>query len=153
MSFLISNLLSKGKVEIILRDKDGGIKDYQLIHNTFTEVGDAHVADQLSGQLEGPMTHMADGTGTGGGSTSTTLVSELSRVALTSTAQGTGANDNDVTYSATWGVGVGTGAITEAGIFNDPTAGTMLVYSSFAVKNKGALDTLTINWTLTFGAS
>jgi hypothetical protein len=47
---------------------------------------------------------------------------------------------------ATFGAGQSTGAVTEAGIFNDATAGTMLCRTVFDVINKGALDTLVITW-------
>src|SRR3990172_8625364 len=91
----------RGKLEIILRDQYGNIKDYQVIHNLFTEVGDAFVADQISSAPdEVPMSHMAIGTGATGTAASTTLTTEIARVALTSFAQGTGANDNDVTFTA-----------------------------------------------------
>jgi len=144
---------TRGRLEITLYGPGGEVKAHEIIHNLITEVGDAHIADQMSDQGEVQMSHMAVGTGTGQTAASTTLNNEISRVALDSVGLGTGANDNDVTYSATWAAGVGTGALTEAGIFNDNTAGTMLAYSSFAVKNKGALDTITINWTISFGAS
>jgi len=150
---LENRLKIRGKLEIILYGPDGGVKDREVIKNTICAVGDAHVANKMSDAGEVAMSHMAIGTGSGGGASSTALVSELSRVALTSTTQGSGDNDNDVLYVGTWGAGVGTGAITEAGIFNDPTVGTILAYQSFAVKNKGALDSLVINWTITFGAS
>jgi hypothetical protein len=50
---------------------------------------------------------------------------------------------------ATFGAGVATGAITEAGVFNALTAGTMLCRTVFSVINKGALDTLVITWKVT----
>jgi hypothetical protein len=68
-----------------------------------------------------------------------------SRVSLTSTTVTT----NQIAYVATFGVGVGTGALTEAGIFNASTSGTMLCRTVFAVINKGANDTMTITWTIT----
>lgn len=52
-------------------------------------------------------------------------------------------------YVATFGPGVGTAAITEAGIFNAASAGTMLARTAFPVINKGALDTLTLTWKVT----
>jgi len=50
------------------------------------------------------------------------------------------------------GAGVGTGAITEAGIFNVVTQNTtdLICVSSFAAVNKGADDSLVITWTVTF---
>lgn len=148
---ILDREITKSSVEIILSGPWG----FKVVYegNLITQLGDAYVAGEMAYAGQDQMSHMEIGTGTGGTSASTTLVSALSRVALDSLAQGAGANDNDVTYSATWAAGVGTGAITEAGIFNASSAGTMLAYSSFAVKNKGALDTLTINWTITFGSS
>lgn len=144
----------RGKLEFIFRNIVTGEVRRYFEENVFTEVGDAYVADQLSDGGLAQMSHMEIGTGTGGGSTSTTLVLPLSRVTLDGApTQGGGANDNDVIYSANYPAGVGTGAITEAGIFNAGSGGTLLTYATFPVKNKGALDVLTINWTHTQGAS
>ena len=86
---------------------------------------------------------------------STALTSEIDRNALSAgyPEQGAGANDNDVLYAGSWAAGDGTGAITEAGIFNSSVAdaGTMLAASTFSVVNKGASDTLSIKWTVTCG--
>ena len=93
------------------------------------------------------MTHMAVGTGsTAAAAGNTALETQLgSRVALTSTT----VTSNSTAYVATFGAGVGTGALTEAGIFNASTSGTMLCRTLFAVINKGAADTMTITWTIT----
>ena len=140
----------KDNVELKLFDKYGNLKDTRTIHNTITALGDAHVADQMSDQGDTAMSHMAVGTGSPG---ATALGTELDRNALDSTTQGTGGDDNDVIYVCTWAAGDGTGALTEAGIFNDPSAGTMLCSASFSAINKGASDSLVITWTLTFGAT
>jgi len=144
----------KGKIHIQLFDKDGNLKDERRIHNVITKVGDAWVADQLSDQGENAMSHMAIGTGANPASSDdTTLQTELDRNALTSTTQGAGADDNDVIYVGDWAAGDGTGAITEAGIFNNVAGGTMLCRQVFAAINKLASDTLKITWTITCGAS
>ena len=94
------------------------------------------------------MTHMAVGTGsTAAVIGDTTLGTEIaaSRVALTSTV----ASTNTIVYVATFGSGVGTGAVTEAGIFNASSAGTMLCRTVFSVVNKAAGDTMNITWTIT----
>ena len=44
---------------------------------------------------------------------------------------------------------VSTGAITEAGIFNALTAGTMLCRTTFPVVNKAAGDSIVITWVVT----
>ena len=63
--------------------------------------------------------------------------------------------DNDVIFTGDWGAGDGTGSITEAGIFkgNSFTAGSMMAYNDTINVQKGASDTLKIDWTVTYGAS
>jgi hypothetical protein len=142
-----------GEVDIVLRGPDGRIKERERIHNLVVTAGRAHCADQLADQGEAAMAYMAIGTGTTApATTDTALETELDRNALDSKTQGTGTDANKVTYTCTWAAGDGTGAITEAGIFNSASAGTMLSRVTFDVKNKGAGDSLTLTWTLTFSA-
>jgi hypothetical protein len=132
-----------------LFDGNGNLKDRREIHNTVTTAGKNGVADQLlaSPTLAKPG-WMELGTGTGG----TTLLNAYvsgSRVALTSKTR----SGAVVTMVGDFAAGVGTGAITEAGIFDVVTANTvnMWCYSSFTVINKQAADSLKITWTLTVG--
>ncbi len=151
--------LMKGHVKIELFDKHGILKQIVEKDNTFMAVGDAHVADQLDVTPgEAAMGYMSVGTGSSAFTTaSTTLNSEIDRNALNGSypEQQSGGADNDVVYKAAWATGDGTGALTEAGIFNSSVAdaGSMLAASTFSVINKGASDTLTITWTVTVGAS
>lgn len=157
--YLVSRFGLKGKIEIRLIGEDGSLKDHRVIKdhrilpNTVTTFGDKLVANRLSGATLNAPSHMAVGTGTGATSAYNALVTELDRNALTSTTQGTTTNDNDVIYVGDWAAGDGTGAITEAGIFNAASGPGMLCYASFSVINKAAGDTLQITWTVTFGAS
>jgi len=138
-----------GRLRLDLHAADGTLLDSRDFPNLVVNVGLAYIADQLSDQGEVAMSHMAVGSGAVAvDPANTALGSELGRVALTSTTQST----NSVVYLATFGAGTGTGAITEAGIFNDVTAGTMLCRSVFAVINKAASDSLTVTWTLTITA-
>lgn len=147
------NIVGHGRA--VLKDEDGRIKELREFDNVFTDVGDAHVADQMeSSPDESAMSDMAVGTVT------TTLTAgdtqlggEDDRNTLTSFTQGAGADDNKVVYVGDWAAGDATGALTEAGIFNSHTAdsGTMLCAQTFSVINKGASDTLQITWTVTFG--
>jgi len=154
-----SGLGLKGSMVARLYGPDGELKTERKIKairvegNTVTTFGDHLVADQLSDAGLVAPSHMAIGTGTGGGANDNSLQTELDRNALTSTTQGSGAADNDVVYVGDWAAGDGTGAITEAGIFNHASNPGLYVYSSFTVINKGASDTLQITWTVTFGAS
>lgn len=143
----------KGLCNIQLFGPDGKLKEERIIHNTVTELMDAHVADCLSDQGDGTIDYMAVGTGSGQTSASTGLAVSLDRNALTSTTQGAGAADNDVVYVGTWAAGDGTGAITEAGLMRDDDDTKLMLYADFAAVNKAAADTLVITWTCTLGAS
>jgi hypothetical protein len=99
------------------------------------------------------MSHMALGAGTTAAAAGQSdLVSTLgSREALDSTTIA-GANNNQVVYVSSFEAGDATGAVTEAGIFNASTAGTMLCRTVFPVVNKAADDAMTVTWTITLSA-
>ena len=59
------------------------------------------------------------------------------------------ASTNTVVYIATFAAGTGTGAVTEAGILNASSSGTLLCRTEFSVVNKGSADSMTITWTIT----
>jgi len=152
---LVDRVAHKGRLHIELFGPDGKIKEERDISNLMMNVGEAHIADQLSSAPdETAMSHMAIGTGTTAPtSANTALEFEIDRNALTSRTQGAGGDDNDIIYVGDWAAGDGTGAITEAGILNSSASGVMLARSTFAAINKGASDTLKITWTVTLGAS
>jgi len=135
----------KDNVKIVLKGPDGKVK-HSSVHNTVTTAGKEGAADQIlaSPSLSKP-THMAIGTGS---PAATLLGTELDRNALTSKLR----SGAVVTMIADWAAGDGTGAITEAGLFDIATANTVNMWASasFAVVNKAAADTLQITWTLTF---
>jgi len=137
-----------GKVRLVLKDADGNVKETR-VSNTVVTTGKNHIADQLAGTpAQAAMSHMAVGTGTTAVVVgNTTLETELDRNAFTSST----ATANVVTYVADWAAGDATGALTEAGIFNAASGGTMLARTTFTVINKGASDTVTVTWTLTLG--
>lgn len=136
-----------GTLEIVLRDADGNIKEVRKLKNIITDVGKAFIAGRMSASgTPTAMSHMAIGTGTTAAAAGqTTLVTESARSALSSTTVST----NTVTYAATFGAGSGTGAVTEAGILNAASAGTMLNRTTFSAINKGASDTISITWVVT----
>jgi len=134
-----------GQVTFILTDANGKVKQTQKA-NLVVDAGKDFLASALLNSSTSPFTHMALGTGTtAAAATDTTLHTELTRIAFTSHSVTT----NVASMSTTYGAGVGTGAITEAGIFNAATAGTMLSRVVFSVINKASTDTLTINWSVT----
>lgn len=145
---LIENVKgTKGILNIVLRDDAGNVKQEVTVPNLVVDTGLAYIASRMQGTSQTVMSHMAVGSGTTNPAAGdTALESQLgSRVALTSTT----VTDNAVEYVATFGAGVGTGAVTEAGIFNASSSGTMLCRTEFAVINKGASDSMTITWTVT----
>ena len=136
-----------GDVTLVLRDCEGKIKEKQEFHNLVVTTGCEIIASQLSDGLIAKPNYMAIGSGTAEPTKSdTTLGSELHRNPFISNATRNGAQ---VTYKALFGAGEGTGAVTEVGIFNDASAGTMLNRATFAVVNKAPTDSLEISWTVT----
>lgn len=134
-----------GNVAITLFDKDGAVKETREIKNLVVTVGKEFIAARMVG-TPAEMSHMAIGSGsTAAAGGDTALGSELGRVALSSDS----ASGVVVTYAAAFAPGIGTGAVTEAGVFNAGTGGTMLCRTVFAVVNKGADDGMTITWQIT----
>lgn len=134
-----------GAVSIRVFDKNGVVKDSREIKNLVVTSGRNFIASRMTGSTTA-MSHMAIGSGTtAADAANTTLQTELGRVALTS-ATTTGAV---TTYVATFGAGTGTGAVTEAGVLNAGSGGTMLCRSVFPVVNKGADDGMSITWQIT----
>ena len=139
-----------GHLEIVLRDKDGKVKETRSVKNLIVTTGVNYIADRMADAAESAMSHMAVGTGsTAAAAGDTTLETEHGRVSLTSTSQ----TNEDVVYVASFGAGTGTGALTEAGILNAASGGTLLCRTVFSTVNKGANDTLQITWTVTVAAS
>lgn len=141
-----------GAVQITVFDQTTGkVKDTREIKNLVVTTGKTFIAAaMLKTTTNSPaaMTHMELGTGvTAAAVGDTTLQTALagSRTALSSATSAA----NVVTYVSSFPAGVGTGAVTEAGIFNAASAGTLLCRTVFSVVNKGANDAMTITWAIT----
>ena len=136
---------AKGELSIKLFGPDGKLKAEQNVSNLVVTTGKGYIAARMVG-TPSTMSHMAIGSGTVDPAVGdTTLGSELGRSALTSST----ASGAVVTYIASFGAGTGTGAVTEAGIFNASSGGTLLCRTEFATVNKGADDSMSITWTIT----
>lgn len=140
----------RGDVALVLRDKDGNVKDERNIKNLIVDSGLNFICDRMKND-ETAMTHMALGSGsTAAAAGDTSLGSQLgSREALDSDT----VSSNTITYTSSFEAGDATGSVTEAGIFNAASGGTMLCRTVFAVVNKGADDSLSVTWTITLTAS
>lgn len=136
-----------GQVHAVLTDEFGNVKYEHQDHNMVVTVGKNYIASRMTGSPPTAISHMAVGSGTTAPAIGqTALVTELGRVAITALT----ASTNVVTITATFGLGVGTGNIAECGLFNASTGGTMISRSTNVIVTKGANDTLTLTWTLTF---
>ena len=144
-----------GMAHLELFGADGKLKEERAVENTITELGDAHVADQLADvPVDAQNGFMNVGTTSGGKTAASTgLEAALTAVALTSSTVGAGAADNDLIIVATFPAGTSTGALVEAGIFNLNDNTSLQCYAEFAVVNKLAADSMTITWTTQHGAS
>ena len=141
MSNVNDQLKMKGKLQIRLNDEV-----VQEIDNIVVTAGKGYVASRMKDATATAMSHMAIGSGsTAAAARDTALGNQLGRVALTSTTVSAAV----VTYVASFPAGTGTGAVTEAGILNAASGGTMLCRTVFSVVNKGASDSMTGTWTVT----
>ncbi len=142
------NLSVKGEVIITLTDENGNLKARQEINNLVVTAGKAYIGSRMIGTSQSVMSHMALGSGTTAPAAGNTALESLlgSREILDSS---TNPASGVVIYTSTFEAGDATGAVTEAGIFNAATSGTMLCRTTFDVINKGASDTMSVTWTIT----
>ena len=134
-----------GKLTVGTQNKQGKVIETREVKNLVVDDGLEYIADRMKNNST-VMSHMAIGTGsTAAAASDTALGTEAARVDLTSTT----VTANAVAYVASFAAGTGTGAITEAGILNAGSGGTLLCRTVFSVVNKGASDSMTITWTVT----
>ncbi len=148
---LNDSLKLKGRVGIVLKDKNGNVKETREIDNLVVDAGLDYIASRMEGTSSNVMSHMALGSGTTAAAAGDTDLESIlgSREALDSTT----VTDNAVAYVASFEAGDATGAVTEAGIFNAVSGGSMLCRTVFSVVNKAADDTMSVTWTITISAA
>jgi hypothetical protein len=148
---LKDSLKLKGELNIVIKDKDGNVKDNRNEKNLIVNAGLAFICSRMTDADDAVMSHMAVGSGTNSPTAGDTDLQSIlgNREPLDSTTH----SANTVTYTSSFEAGEGTGAITEAGIFNASAVGTMLCRTTFPVVNKGVDDTMAITWTITLSAA
>ena len=137
----------RGMLQSVLRRADGSVL-YAAEENLITNGGFDFIADVMGNNAQpADMSHIAIGTGTTAAAASqTALVTEVARgVAVYDHTAG----QKTFTMAETFAAGTGTGAITESGVLNAASGGTMLNRVVFAAINKGANDSLTQTFTFT----
>ena len=139
---------ARGQLRIGIQHADGSGEVF-VVKNKVVDVGAAFIASRMIGNTPAVVSHMAIGQGTTpAAAADTALESELGRATVT-----TSRNGNTVTYTAIFAAGVGTGAITEAGLFNADAGGEMPCRSVFGTKTKTPTDVITISWDVTIEAA
>lgn len=140
----------KGRVGIKLIDESGNIKHEQDVNNLVVNNGLNFILEAMNGDTSDIMDFIAIGSGTSSAAAGdTALQTEVTRVQMSSRSIAS----NVISFSASYGAGVGTATISEAGIFDAASAGDMLCRVQFGSIVKEAADSLVINWDLTLTAS
>ena len=141
----IEHVTATGRLVIQLFDKDGNMKDERHLENMVVTAGKGYIAARIATAAT-LVSHIAIGSGsTAPTLADTALGSELGRAVITSSTSAAAV----ATFVSTLGPGVGTGAVTEAGVFNNSSGGTMLCRTIFAVVNKDVNDTMIVTWLIT----
>lgn len=146
----VTDIKVVGEVEGTLLDEKGQIKERFKAKNLVVNNGKYGIAAQLMGTPDIPKpTYMGIGSGsTAPAVTDTALGTELTTSGTRASVTTTRSN-NVISFVASFGAGVGTGAVQEAGLFTASTAGSMYSRVTFSTINKGASDTLQLTWTYT----
>lgn len=142
------NMRLHGALTLMIKRSNGDIETVRK-DNIIVDVGFDFIADAIGKGTSRPsvMAYIGLGTGTtAAATTQTALVTEIDRNAATYAHT---AGTKTFTFTATFLAGDATGAITESGVFNAATGGTMLDRVVFPVVNKGADDSLTAVFTFT----
>lgn len=117
-------------------------------HNLVVNSGLNLICHRMRNDDQPFVTHMALGFGTG--AAQLTDVALENQNGVRNALMDSVVVDNTIEYSARFEGTDHPGAITEAGIFNDVTAGTMLNRVVFGVVTINEPDTITVVWKLTF---
>lgn len=124
---------------------DGLLKDSQHGPNVVTTVGKDALAVFLNSAAAAATTFTAKYIAIGTGVTPETAGdTALNSESVRSTGTVSYVTSQIYQVTATFATGSGTGAITEYGLFNSNSAGTMYARYTKSVINKGANDTLTV---------
>ena len=136
-----------GSMQLTLERADGSIQVVRK-DNMIVNAGFDFIADSIARTSGRPavMSHIGVGESDDGTTESQTALIDPLTPRQSATYEHT-AGTKSFTISATFNPGVCTGAITEAGVFNALTGGTMLDRVVFSVINKGADDTLRVVFT------
>tara|TARA_R110000782_G_scaffold33221_21_gene80410 strand:- start:440 stop:898 length:459 start_codon:yes stop_codon:yes gene_type:complete len=144
------NLVIRGDLHVTKKNTDTSATEFYDFRNLVVDSG---IEFMLFSMIDASRPSGMNGMAIGEGTTAvvagdTALETELGRTTITTSTVNSATNS--IEFQATFSAGVGTGALTEAGIFNsDSSGGTMLCRTVFPVINKLAADEVTISWVIT----
>lgn len=131
----------------------GNFANLRTISNLVTDAGKAGVASRINGSgAESAFTYIAVGTGTTAAAASdTALVTEivdsgLARANATASRVTVDVTNDGAKLTNTFTV-TGSKAVTESGVFNAASAGTLLARQVFSAINVASGDSLQVTWT------
>lgn len=147
----MDNVKIRGNVTIRKLDAAGEVLDEQTFHNIVVNGGKAAIAGLIigTGTAYG---YIAIGTGTTAeAATDTAMEVEIARKVATTSQVTTTVTNDTAHFEATFGSGdglTGTSAVTEYGLFDAATAGTMLAHVIKPAKNMDwdAGEQLQVTW-------
>jgi hypothetical protein len=130
----------------------GNWSNQKVVSNLVTSAGQAGIASRINGSgAEAAFTYIALGTGTNAAAAGdTTLQTEtsasgLARVAATASRVTTDVSNDTARLTTTFTAGA-SAALTEAGVFNASSNGTLLARQVFSAVNVVSGDTFTPTW-------
>ena len=117
---LKEKIIPIGTLTVEVKDAMGNTKEVREVNNLIVNGGLEMLASRLKDASATVPSHMAVGTGTASAvGSQTALVAESARVAFSnSNLVTTNVTGDSLQYIATFGAGVATGTLTEAGVFN-----------------------------------
>ena len=161
---LLSSISMRGEVIVELRGADGRLKDKQVFHNIVTDVGDDFAAAAIYtaaystwGMKLGTATTAAAKNGAGSYIAVADYISGSAQ-ALDDSTPKAGATNDIVQFRRLWAAGEGTSAtINRVSICDNTTdageadaTGTYAIAKFSSTISKGASDTLTVTWNVTY---
>lgn len=144
----------RGIFDVVVFDKDRRIKEVRISKNLVTNAGFAGIASRINGAgSEAVATYLALGTGTNAAAAGdTTLQTELStsglsRVNASASRVTTTVTNDTARLQNTFSVS-GTVAVTEAGVLNASSSGTLFARSVFSAVNVINGDSLQVTYNI-----
>lgn len=142
------SIKATGNVSVTLYDATGNIKHQIQHHNLIVDLGKNFIASRIANNSKIPMNHMALGSGT------TTPVREdiqlqdelqNGRISIPSPS----VSGNTISFTGIFPGSYATGLVSEAGIFNANSGGTMLCRTVFPAFRKEDTDVVAFSWNIT----